>query len=91
VLIQEFEVDEANLHHLAERAIALGDLDAMLESRIAVIRNKRSRSGSYKFVGRGLGGRALTVVVTRTSTAGRWRPITGWESTNAERKATATG
>jgi hypothetical protein len=42
----------------------------------------------YKFIGRGRGGRALTVVVTATSTAGRWRPITGWESTDAERKAT---
>jgi hypothetical protein len=88
LLIQEFEVDDANLQHLAERGIVLGDLDAMLEERITPIRNKRSGSGMYKFIGRGRGGRALTVVVTATSTAGRWRPITGWESTDAERKAT---
>lgn len=88
MLILEFEVDNANLQHLAERGIVLADLDAMLVARITVIRNKRSRSGAYKFVGRGRGGRPLTVVVTGTSTTGRWRPITGWESTNAERKAT---
>ena len=88
MIIEEFEFDDANLQHLSERAITLDDLDAMLRSRITVIRNKRSGSGAYKFVGQGRGGRALTVVVTRTSTVGRWRPITGWESTNAERQAT---
>lgn len=81
-------MDDVNLRHLAERGVGLEDLDAMLGSRITVIRNKRSGSGAYKFVGRGRGGRALTLVVTGTSKAGRWRPITAWESTNAERKAT---
>lgn len=88
MLILEFEVDDANLQHLAERGIVLADLDAMLRTRITVIRNKRSGSGAYKFIGRGRGGRPLTVVVTGTSTTGLWRPITGWESTNVERKAT---
>lgn len=87
MLIQEFEVDDANLQHLAERGIDLADLDAMLGSRMTLVRNKRSGSGAYKFIGRGQGGRPLTVVVSETSTAGRWRPITGWESTNAEQKA----
>jgi len=88
VLILEFEIDDANMQHLAERGIVLADLDAMLEARITSFRNKRSGTGAYKFVGRGRGGRPLTVVVTGTSTTGRWRPITGWESTDAERKAT---
>ena len=88
MLIQEFEIDEANLQHLADRGVTLKDLDAMLSSRITVIRNKRSGSGAYKLIGQGSGGRSLTLVVAGTSTAGRWRPITGWESTDAERKAT---
>lgn len=87
MLILEFEFDDANLQHLAERGITLEDLDAMLEARITIIRNKRGRSGAYKFIGRGEGGRPLTLVVTGTSTPGRWRPVTGWESTDGERKA----
>jgi hypothetical protein len=87
VLIQEFEVDDANLLHLAERGIGLADLDAMLGSRMTAVRNKRSGSGAYKLIGRAQGGRLLTIVVSETSTVGCWRPITGWESTNAEQKA----
>ena len=87
MLIQEFELDDANLQHLSERGIGPPDLDAMLGARMTVFRNKRSGSGAYKFIGRGLGGRPFTIVVTGTSTAGRWRPITGWESTDAEQKA----
>jgi hypothetical protein len=88
VLIKEFEVDDDNLAHLAERGVSMGDSDAMLGSRITVIRNKGGRSGDYKFVGRGKGDRPLTIVVAGTSTAGRWRPITGWKSTDAERRTT---
>src|SRR5437660_434217 len=88
VLIREFEVDDANMRHLAARRISLGDLDAMLRSRITVLRNKRSGSGAYKFIGMGQGARPLTVVVSGTSNEGRWRPITGWESTDAAQKAT---
>ena len=87
MVIREFEVDDANLQHLYERGVTLADLDAMLATRITVIRNKRRASGTYKFVGRGQGGRALTLVVTETPVVGRWRPITGWESTDAERRA----
>jgi uncharacterized DUF497 family protein len=71
VLILEFEVDDTNLQHLTERGVTLEDLDAMLETPITVICNKRHRAGAYKFVGRGHGGRMLTVVVARTSTADR--------------------
>lgn len=87
MLIQEFELDDANLQHLTERGIWTADLDAMLGARMTVVRNKRSGSGAHKFIGRGQGGRPLTIVVTGTSTAGRWRPITAWESTHAEQKA----
>ncbi len=32
------------------------------------------------------GGRFLTVVVTRTADPGRWRPVTGWDSSQEERR-----
>jgi hypothetical protein len=87
VLVREFEWDEGNLQHLAERGLAADEIDGMLQSRMTAIRNKRSGSGTYKLVGRGRSGRPLTIVVTETAITGMWRPITGWESTDAERRA----
>jgi hypothetical protein len=80
VLVREFEWDDGNLQHFADKGLTAEDVDAMLGSRITIKRNKRHASGSYKFLGRGRGGRRLTIVVTETSTPGRWRPITGWEN-----------
>ncbi|HLJ66115.1 MAG TPA: hypothetical protein VKX16_01985 [Chloroflexota bacterium] len=86
MLIFEFEWDDANLAHLAERGLAPDDVEAMLESRITVWRNKRSGSGEYKFIGLGRAGVPLTIVVARTAVSGRWRPVTGRRSTDAERR-----
>lgn len=84
--IFEFEWDDANLAHLGEKGIEPEDVDAMLAHRITVIRNKHGRPGSHRFMGWGRGGRFLTVVVTRTSEPGRWRPVTGWDCSEEERK-----
>ena len=73
--------------HLAERGLDPDDIDAMLESRITVIRNKKAGSGDYKFIGRGRGDEPLTIVVARTAVPGRWRPVTGRRSTDAERRS----
>ena len=86
VRIVEFEWDDANLAHLGEKGIEPEDVDAMLAARITVVKNKRERPGLYRFVGRGKGGRFLTVVVTRTADPGRWRPVTGWDSSQEERR-----
>lgn len=83
--IVEFDWDDHNLAHLGEKGIEPEEVDAMLAARITVVRNKRDRSGSHRFIGRGRGGRFLTVVVTSTSDPGRWRPVTGWESSEEER------
>ncbi len=48
MLIVEFEWDDANMAHLSERGLTPDDVDAMLESRITVIRNKKAGSGDYK-------------------------------------------
>jgi len=86
MLILEFEWDDANMAHLAERGFAPDDVDAMLESRITVIRNKKTGSGDYKLIGRGRGDEPITIVVARTAVPGHWRPITGRRSKDAERR-----
>jgi len=87
MLIVEFEWDEANIQHLAERGLQPDEVDAMLGSRITVIRNKRSGSGQYKFIGRAKGGHLVTIVATHTAISGRWRPVTGRRSSDAEKEA----
>jgi uncharacterized DUF497 family protein len=77
MLIVEFEWDDDNVAHFAERGLGPADVDAMLYSRITVTRNKKAGSGQYKFVGQGRGGQRLVVVVASTAVAGRWRPVTG--------------
>lgn len=82
MLIVEFEWDDANMEHLAERGLDPDDIDAMLDDQITVIRNKKAGSGDYKFSGRGRGGQPITIVVARTAVPGRRRPITGRRTTN---------
>jgi uncharacterized DUF497 family protein len=81
MLIVEFEWDDENVEHMARHGLDLDEVNAMLNSRITVIRNKRAGSGQYKFIGRARGGDLITVVVARTATPGRWRPITGARNT----------
>lgn len=84
MLIVEFEWDDENTRHLARHGLDAEQVNAMLDSRITVIRNRRAGSGQYKFIGRTKGGDLITIVVTRTAVSGRWRPITGARSTDAE-------
>lgn len=87
MLIVEFEWDDDNVAHLAERGLDPDDIDTMLESRISVVRNKKAGSGDFKLIGPGRGGLPITLVVARTAVAGRWRPITGRRSSDAERRS----
>ena len=87
MLIVEFEWDDGNIRHLAERGLQWEEVDAMLGSRITVIRNRKSGSGQYKFIGRARGGHLVTIVAARTAAAGRWRPVTGRRSSDAEKAA----
>ena len=84
MLIVEFEWDDENVQHLARHGLDADQVNAMLGSRITVIRNKRAGAGHYKFIGRTRGGDVITIVVARTAMSGRWRPITGARSTDAE-------
>jgi hypothetical protein len=77
VLIIEFEWSDEIEAHLARHGIVKADLDAMLGSRITFRKNKRSGSGAYQLLGRGLGGRPIRLVVAFTGTTGLWRPVTG--------------
>lgn len=86
MVVVEFEWDDANMKHVAERGLEVDDVDAMLNSRITTIRNRNVSSGDYKFIGRGRGGQLLTIIVRRTAVPGQWRPVTGRRATDAEKR-----
>jgi len=84
MLIVEFEWDDTNEAHLARHGLHPTQVNGMLGSRITAVKNKRTGSGAYKLIGRTGGGILVTVVVAHTAVAGRWRPITGRRSSDAE-------
>jgi hypothetical protein len=57
----------------------------ILSNRYTVRRNKKSATGDRQLIGETNGGRVLTIVLVETPVTGRWRPITGWDSTDQER------
>jgi hypothetical protein len=84
--IDEFEWDEHNEAHVAQRGFTPVHLSAVLEGDYLVLRNKRAASGEYRVIGRDLGGRLVTVVISSTHFPGRWRPVTAWRSNTMEER-----
>lgn len=84
--LYELEFDDENEDKLAAHGIYLWEVMQILENRFIVRKNKRNRAGSRQVIGRTRGGRILTIIVAPTPVNGRWRPITGWDSTAEERR-----
>lgn len=87
IRITELEFDDYNVAKLADHAINAEEVLQLLENRYTVRRNKNAATGDRQLIGETSGGRMLTVVLAETLVPGRWRPITGWDSTDAERRA----
>lgn len=87
IRIAELEFDEYNMDKLAGHSIGMVEVFQLLDNRFTVRRNKKAGSGDLQLIGRTHGGRVLTVILARTHVDGRWRPITGWSATEAERRA----
>jgi hypothetical protein len=78
VLIEEFAWDDLNEAKVSAHGLTPEEVDEVLESRMAVRRNKGQRRGTHKIHGRTLGGREVTIIIEPTAEATVWRPVTGW-------------
>lgn len=87
VRIAELEFDDYNIEELARHRIRPREVLQLLDNAFTVRRNKKHRSGQRQLIGRTHGGRVLTIIMAETSVPDRWRPVTGWDSTEAERSA----
>jgi len=85
--IAELEFDDYNEVELDAHHVSLIEVMQLLENPFTVRRNKKSATGERQLIGRTNGGRTLTVILASTPVEGRWRPVTAWESTKAERRA----
>lgn len=73
--VYEFEWDEINEAHLAERGISNAEADQVLSNRHLVVPN-RKHQGRMLLVGMTDGGRVLILSIEPTRIEGTWRPIT---------------
>lgn len=84
LVVEEFEWDERNERHFAER----GRLDALTVDEVKdhapkFYPNKEGMSGSHMMIGPDSTGQHWTVIILDKG-VGRWRAITGWISDKKE-------
>jgi hypothetical protein len=77
------------LDKLGARGISALETEQLLRNRYVAVRNPRESAGPGKrrlLIGDTDGGRTLTLVIERTADPATWLIVTGWASTEAERK-----
>jgi hypothetical protein len=89
--VVELLLTEAALDKLGARTISADEVGQLLRNAHVVVRNPRAATpGSRRLlIGRRNGGRHLTLVIEETIEPTTWLTITGWESTEIERKLLA--
>jgi uncharacterized DUF497 family protein len=77
---------------LGGRAISIDEAQQLIDNRYVIVRNVGRRRRHERelarrlVIGRTDGGRALTLVVERTSEPTTWVIVTSWSATDRERK-----
>jgi hypothetical protein len=87
VVVERFEWDMDNTAHCAMHGVWPQDLeDALLIGEYVVVRNRRSGSADYLFIGRDRSGRCIASPIIETDEPGVWRPISAWRCKPAEER-----
>jgi hypothetical protein len=84
----ELLITEIALDKLGARNISAEEVEQLLRNDHITVRNPRApEPGSRRLlIGRTDGGRRLTLVIEQTIDPTTWLVITGWDSTDVERK-----
>lgn len=83
--IRELEFDDENEAKAASHGVSILELLQLLDGPIRVFKNRKDRSGTHLMIGCTHGGRTITAPIVESAVAGRWRPITAWPSSDAEK------
>lgn len=86
--VHQLLATDVALGKLGRRGISAEDVRALPRNGHAIVRNPRARGPRSRrlLIGRTDGGRVLTLVIERTVDPTTWLIVTGWSSTQAERK-----
>jgi hypothetical protein len=86
--VVELLLTEAALDKLGARTISADDVAQLPRNAHVVVRNPRAPTPRSRrlLIGRTNGGRSLTLVIEQTVEPTTWLIVTGWESTEIERK-----
>jgi len=92
-VVRQLLATDVALDKLGARGILAEEAEQLPRNQHLVIRNPREGGGAGKrllLIGRTDGGRPLTLVIERTADPTTWLIVTGWGSTQAERKILET-
>ena len=86
--VQQLLLTEAALEKLGARSITAGEAEQLLHNEHLTVRNPHAPDpGSRRLlIGRTSGGRSITLVIEQTIDTTSWLIVTGWPSTDTERK-----
>jgi uncharacterized DUF497 family protein len=82
---EDFDWDEGNEAELARHGVTQAEAEEAFLNTPVWYRNKKGRSGAWKYTGRTDAGRPITIVATWRESARRLRVITWWSATRGER------
>jgi hypothetical protein len=88
-VVHQLLATDVALDKLGARRISAEEAEQLPRNAHVMVRNPRGGSEPGKrllLIGRSDGGRAWTLVIERTADPTAWLIVTGWESTQAERK-----
>lgn len=86
--VSELLLTETAIDKLGARGISVEEVHQLARNASVTMRNPRSDPPDKRrlMIGRTDGGRALTLVIERTSDPTTWLTITGWDATTRERR-----
>lgn len=88
-VVRELLATPVAIEKLGARGISVTEADQVFKNTHRMLRNPKSRSGwpeRRMLIGLTDGRRCLTLVVEQTVEPTSWLIVTGWESSDAERK-----
>jgi uncharacterized DUF497 family protein len=82
----ELEFDDENIAEIeAHDGLKIEDVSAVFEGIPKFFPNKRVRAGTRLMIGPDSSNRIIAVPIVETAVKGRWRPITAWLASKAQR------
>jgi uncharacterized DUF497 family protein len=90
--VSQLLATEVALNKLGARGISLAEAEQTIWNRHVIVRNRRGKVERRQpltrrqLIGRSDGARALTLVIEETIDPTTWLLVTGWDSTQIERR-----